>query len=49
MRALSSGLEEAFQQLVWDPERRMQRIGRIGRWTLQSIVRKATDRLSTEV
>lgn len=32
--ALAGGLEGAFQKLVWDPERRMQRLGKIGRWTL---------------
>jgi hypothetical protein len=32
--ALTENLEGAFHRLVWDPERRMQRLGKIGRWTL---------------
>ena len=27
--SLSTGLEGAFQKLVWDPERRIQRLGKI--------------------
>lgn len=38
--ALASGLEGAFQKLVWDPERRMQRIGKIGRWTFNNYLKK---------
>ncbi len=38
--SLAGGLEGAFQKLVWDPERRMQRIGKIGRWTLGNYLRK---------
>lgn len=37
---VSSGLERAFQKLVWDPERRMQRIGKIGRWTVNNYLKK---------
>jgi distribution and morphology protein 31 len=35
------GLEGAFSKLVWDPERRMQRITRIGRWTLNNYLKGA--------
>lgn len=38
--SLAGGLEGSFQKLVWDPERRMQRIGKIGRWTLGNYLRK---------
>lgn len=42
---LSEGLEGAFRKLVWDPQRRMQRIGKIGRWTLKDYLKKrASDR-----
>lgn len=40
--ALASGLEGAFQKLVWDPERRMQRIGKIGRWTLGNYLKNSS-------
>lgn len=38
---VTGGLEGAFRKLVWDPERRMQRIGRIGRWTLKDYLRSS--------
>ncbi len=38
--SLSAGLEGAFQKLVWDPERRIQRIGKIGRWTFNNYLKK---------
>lgn len=37
---LTVGLEGAFQKLVWDPERRMQRISKIGRWTFSNYLKK---------
>ena len=40
--ALTVNLEAAFQKLVWDPERRMQRLGKIGRWTLGNYLKSAT-------
>ena len=38
--SLAVGLEGAFQKLVWDPERRMQRISKIGRWTFNNYLKK---------
>lgn len=38
--SLSSALLTSFQNLVWDPEKRIQRIGRIGRWTLGNFIKK---------
>ena len=38
--SLAVGLEGAFQKLVWDPERRLQRIGKIGRWTVNNYLKK---------
>lgn len=35
---VAGGLDEAFRALVWDPEKRMKRIGRIGRYTLQALL-----------
>ena len=42
--ALAGGLEGAFQKLVWDPERRMQRLGKIGRWTLGNYLKTLQSR-----
>ncbi len=32
------GLDEAFKTLVWDPERRMKRLGRVGRYALHAFL-----------
>lgn len=39
---LSTGLEAAFQKLVWDPERRIHRLTKIGRWTLNNYLKNYT-------
>lgn len=43
---LTGALEGAFRKLVWDPERRMQRIGKIGRWTLKDYLKRSSDTMT---
>lgn len=40
---VAAGLEAALDALVWDPERRLRRIGRVSRWTVQGIVRSMSE------
>ena len=35
---VAQGLDEAFRRLVWDPERRMRRIGKVGKYALQALL-----------
>jgi hypothetical protein len=37
---IAGALEGALEQLVWDPQRRMERIGRVSRWTFHELVRQ---------
>jgi len=40
---VANGLEVALENLVWDPERRLRRIGKVGRWTVQGIIRNMSE------
>ena len=36
---VAGALESALEELVWDPQRRMQRIGRVSRWTIHELIK----------